>query len=68
MRATTRAMAGAAVWIGFVVLRAPDPQASSWAHALLLFAALVLVPLALELFAEMGETGAPVRLLRVATV
>ena len=68
MRATTRAIAGAVVWIGFVVLRAPDPQAGAWAHALLLFAALVLVPLALELFAETGETGAPVRLLRVATL
>ncbi len=68
MRATTRAMAGAAVWIGFVALRAPDPQAGAWAHALLLFAALVLVPLALELFAETGETGAPVRLLRVAAL
>lgn len=59
-------MTGAAVWIGFVVLRAPDPRAGAWAHALLLFAALVLVPLALELFVETGETGAPVRLLRVA--
>jgi hypothetical protein len=66
MRATTKAAMGAAAWIGFVALRASDPQAGAWAHALLLFAALVLGPLVLELFAEPGETGAPVRLLRLA--
>ena len=68
MRTPINFSIGAVVWVVFVVLRAPDPQANSWAHALLLFAALVLVPLALGLFAETGETGAPVRLLRIAGV
>lgn len=66
MRAATRSWIGAAAWVVFVFLRAPDPQAGAWAHALLLFAALVLVALALELLAEAGETGAAARLLRLA--
>lgn len=66
MHAATRAWIGAVAWVVFVFLCAPSPQAGAWAHALLVLAALVLVPLALELFAEAGETGAPMRLLRVA--
>ncbi|MEO6244024.1 MAG: YndJ family transporter, partial [Opitutaceae bacterium] len=67
LRATTKAAVGVVGWIGSVALRAPDPEGGAWALALLLFAALVLVPLALELFAEPGETGAPARLLGRAT-
>ena len=64
--ATRNSWIGAAAWAGFVFLRVPDPQSGAWAHALLLWAALVLVPLALELFGETGETGVPVRLLGIA--
>ncbi|MES2693943.1 MAG: YndJ family transporter [Verrucomicrobiota bacterium] len=52
MTATNRALAGGVVWVAFVVLRATDMRGDAWAHALLLFAALVLVPLVLELFVE----------------
>jgi hypothetical protein len=57
MNSVARASVGAAVWMGFVFARVPDLRDAAWAHALLLFAALVLVPLALDLFADKSETG-----------
>jgi len=50
------------VWIGFASITVPNLHHAAWAHALLLLAALVLVPLALELAAEKVEAGWPARL------
>lgn len=55
MSATQRAMAGAVAWLAFVAVRVPSPYHGVWAHAVLLLAALVLVPLALELAADSGQ-------------
>lgn len=52
MTAKIRAIVGGVIWAAFVALRARDLHGEAWAHALLLFAALVLVPLVLELFVE----------------
>ncbi len=57
----TKAWIGIVVWAAFVFVRVDDLRAEAWAHALLLFAALVLVPLALELFEEKDETGPAAR-------
>jgi hypothetical protein len=56
-------MAGVAVWAAFVAARVPDMRHEAWAHALLLFAVLVLVPLAWPLWTDGGERGRPARLL-----
>jgi len=62
MSGINRAMLGGAVWVGYVLGRVlPEPSGGGWVQAWLLLAALVLVPLALDLFAEEGETGAPAR-------
>jgi hypothetical protein len=58
MKAQTKAWIGLGAWSAFVLGRVPDLGGESWATALLLFAALVLVPLALSLWEEEGETGA----------
>jgi hypothetical protein len=57
MTATIKAWIGALAWLAFVFAHVRDWRAEVWTHALLLFAVLVLVPLALELFAD--ETEAP---------
>lgn len=57
MSAKQRAMVGAVAWIAFVAVRVPAMQHGAWALAMLLLAALVLVPLALELAADDGERG-----------
>lgn len=46
---------GAAVWAAFAFTRVNDLRTEAWAHALLLFVALVLVPPALELLADDEE-------------
>ena len=61
MNAGSRALVGALAWGGFVFLRVPRLSDGAWAHALLLFAALVLVPLALPLFPDADEAAAPAR-------
>jgi hypothetical protein len=55
MSAKQRAMLGGVVWIAFVAMRVPHWQDGAWALALLLFAALVLVPLALELATDSSD-------------
>lgn len=52
MTTGTRVWLGTAAWAVFVVARVSDLRADAWAHALLLFASLVLVPLALDLFRD----------------
>ncbi|MGH7944852.1 MAG: YndJ family transporter [Opitutaceae bacterium] len=61
MNAATRALVGVLACGGFVFARVPGLSDGAWAHALLLFAALVLVPLALELFRDAEEAPAPAR-------
>lgn len=63
MSAVVRAAIGGAAWLAWVFGRVPGPGDGAWAHALLLLAALVLVPLALELFLEKDEAGGAPRLL-----
>lgn len=62
MNALLRAGAGLAGWLVFVVLRAgPDLRGEMWTLAWLLFAVLVLVPLAIELFREPSDDPVVVR-------
>ncbi len=65
MTAEIKAGIGAVAWVAFIVARVPDLRGEAWAHGLLLFAALVLVPLALGLFSEGQATaGAPERIMQ----
>ena len=52
-----KAAIGGVACVGFVVGRVGHPHHPAWAHALLIFAALGLVPLALELFADASEAA-----------
>lgn len=61
-----KAALGACAWIGFVIAVAPGLTDHAWSTALLLFAALVLVPLALDLFAEAGDSVRVTRLFALA--
>jgi hypothetical protein len=61
MNAVSRAWVGALAWGGFVAARVPRLTDGAWAHALLLFAALVLVPLALELLRDLEEAATSAR-------
>jgi hypothetical protein len=62
MKALANASIGAAAWLTYVLVEVRDLRADAWAHALLLFAALVLLPLALDLFADDNETPQPTRI------
>lgn len=66
MTAVTKATIGAAACVAYVIARVPSAQHGAWVHALLLFAALVLVPLALEFFAEAESPVRSTRLLGLA--
>ena len=68
MTAIAKAWVGAAAWAAFVWMRVPALHDGAWAHALLVFAALVLVPLAFELFRAEGDLGLAPRLLDIAQV
>jgi hypothetical protein len=63
MTAVSKAGIGGVAWAAYVAMRVSGLQADAWAHALLLFAALVLVPLSFDLFAEEEEAPAASRLL-----
>ncbi|MDP3070501.1 MAG: YndJ family transporter [Opitutaceae bacterium] len=60
------ALVGLVAWAGFFVLGGGDPAKADWAQVLLVFAALVLMPLAIDLLTETGEADLPARLLRGA--
>ena len=66
MNAWSRAAVGAVGWAAFIVVHVAGLQADAWAHALLLFATLVLVPLALPLFRDETESAATARWFRLA--
>ena len=57
MSAFNRALLGLAAWSVFVIAHVSDLRGEAWAPALLLLAALVLVPLALELLADEDESA-----------
>jgi hypothetical protein len=65
-RATS--LIGAAGWIAFVLAARTMPTAPAWTPVLLTFAALVLVPLALDLVAERRDTGKIARAMRWARI
>ncbi len=58
MSTNLRTIIGAAVWLGFVVGRVTSFHDAIWSHALIVFAALVLVPLAIDLLID-GDEAAP---------
>lgn len=66
MNAITRAAVGGVVWVAFLALQVTSLRDDAWAQALLLFAALVLIPLALGLFADEEAPAVSVRLLNGA--
>lgn len=68
LTANLRAALGGAAWLAWSVVRVPGLGHEAWAHALLLLAALVLVPLASELVAEDNEPGWRARLTRATSV
>jgi hypothetical protein len=67
MSAFNRALMGLVAWVAFVVARVSDLRDEGWSRALLLFAALVLVPLALELLADEEESAPTDRWFRLAS-
>lgn len=66
MTAATKAWVGGVVCSAFAILRTAGPHDPAWVQAGLLFAALVLVPLALGLLAEPDADELSVRLLALA--
>jgi hypothetical protein len=62
MKSTTRAIIGGVIWATFSLWKVPSWQHDAWAHAMLLFAALVLLPLALDLFHDEDEGPSAARL------
>ena len=66
MTAVSKAWIAAPVCLGFALFRAPGPYHDGWIQLALLAAALVLVPLALELFAEADPAPQSTRLLGMA--
>jgi hypothetical protein len=67
MSAYNRALVGVVAWSVFVVARVADLRGEAWSQALLLFAALVLVPLALELLADDEEAPPAARGFKVVS-
>ncbi len=57
MKNSTKAVIGAVAWLAFALAARTAPTEYAWTHVLLAFAALVLVPLALDLVVEKRDTG-----------
>ncbi len=57
MKTATKTWVGAIWWVAYVVLLGAYPTRAGWSHALLLFAAFVLMPLVLDLIAERRDAG-----------
>src|ERR1700730_15229330 len=64
VRGPRAAAIGAIVWLGAIGWQRPSPFDVEWGAALLSFAALVLVPLALDLAAPSDANGDPAGLWR----
>jgi hypothetical protein len=67
MSAFNRALVGVVAWSIFVVARVADLRGEAWSQALLLFAALVLVPLALDLLADEDEASSAARWFKIVS-
>ncbi len=61
-----RVWLGVAAWLAVVMLTVPHVLHLAWAYAMLLFAALVLVPLVLDLVSDADDSAPAVGLLRLA--
>jgi hypothetical protein len=61
MSGQAKNITGAIVWAAFVGLKVRSLEQEPWTHALLLFAVLVLVPLALDLLVERNEARGAAR-------
>jgi len=57
MKNSTRALIGFVAWLAFVASARTWPSGEAWTHVLLTFAALILVPLALDLVTERRDSG-----------
>jgi len=68
MKNSTRALIGFVAWLGFVVAARTTPMSDRWTDVLLTFAALVLVPLVLDLVVERRDTGQIASAMRWATM
>ncbi|MEO5957694.1 MAG: YndJ family transporter [Opitutaceae bacterium] len=65
MTTRLRVILGSVAAIAFAIVQVRDLRAEMWSHALLAFAALVLVPLMFQLWREEGESTAVRRLFAV---
>lgn len=65
---SVRALVGGVVWAGGVVYFTPSPFDPAWAVALLLLAALVLLPVAMDLVGRDGVEGASAGPFRLAAL
>src|SRR5262249_48263664 len=61
-------LVGVVVWSTALIVLQPSPFDTAWAHALLLLAPLVLVPLGLCLVGPQQAIGKPARLWRFAVI
>lgn len=63
---TTRVWLGTVAWIAVVALTVPHVLHLVWAYAMLLFAALALIPLALDLAGDPDESALAAQIFRAA--
>lgn len=66
MTSRTRALIGAIAWIAFAVAARTAPTGAGWTQVLLAFAALVILPLTLDLVQERRDAGRTARAMRWA--
>jgi YndJ-like protein len=66
VKTRTRVLLGAGVFLVTSILRVPHLQHSAWGEALLLFAALVLAPMLLDLVGDSADDAGSARLLSAA--
>lgn len=57
MNTGTKTIVGTVAWLAFAAAARTSPSGSAWTHVLLTFAALVLVPLVLDLVSEKRDFG-----------
>lgn len=68
MKTGTKTWIGVTAWIAFVAAARPAPTSPAWTYVLLAFAALVLLPLTLELVVERRDAGRIARYLDWARI
>jgi hypothetical protein len=67
MNGRSKALIGGVAWIAFALAARTAPTGPAWTHVLLTFAALVIVPLALDLVQERRDVGRTARAMRWAS-